>query len=102
MENQDIIIISLTILLVYFLYQSNQANFAFLSSENSVSAKQNQEKITKLEQEVQYYQNLYQKRVEKDLEADQTTKITELTNQLAELETKYQDFRKEADKKEVE
>ena len=92
METQDIVIISLTILVVYFLYQqNNQTNFASLTSEN-------QEKITKLQQEVQHYKNLYQRRVEKDLEADQTTKIAELTNQLTQLETKYRGY----EEKEVE
>ena len=68
-----VIIVSLIILVIYLYYQQNhQAHSTSLTSEN-------QEKITKLQQEVRYYQNLYQKRVEKDLGTDQGKKIKELT-----------------------
>src|SRR5437016_3438711 len=79
METQDIVIISLTILTVYFFYQNNQPSLT--------SPSENPEQITELQQEVQHYQNLYQKRVQKDVEADQTEKVKKLTEnnqQLAE------------------
>ena len=57
MENKDILIIALVILVIYLYYQQN----------NNLENSESKEQITQLQQQVQHYQTLYQKRVEKDL-----------------------------------
>jgi predicted patatin/cPLA2 family phospholipase len=58
MENKDIVIICLIVLVIYLYYQQNNQPNSLGNSE---------EKIKNLQQQVQHYQTLYQKRVEKDL-----------------------------------
>src|SRR3954452_22576612 len=83
MQNQDIIIIALTILAVYYAYQQNQSVRPNTQPDNQ----ENQVQIKKLESEVQHYQTLYQKRVEKDLAGNQEATIRELQANNQRLET---------------
>ena len=59
MQNKDIVIIALVVLAIYLYYQKNQPNI-----------KGNSQEIQNLKQQLQHYQSLYQKRVEKDLDAE--------------------------------
>ncbi|CAI2185133.1 13961_t:CDS:1 [Funneliformis geosporum] len=70
-NTQLLIIIALLVLLLYYYHQNQQANLAVGSA--------NKEEISKLESELQHYQNLYQKRVEKDI--DNEEKITSLVQE---------------------
>ena len=71
MENKDIVIIALIILVIYLAYQQTQ--------QKSLPIQPNSQEIQDLKQQINHYQTLYQKRVEKDLEADQSEKIKKLT-----------------------
>src|SRR3954447_11293333 len=82
MQNQDIIIITLTILAVYYAYQQNQVR-----PNTQLDNQENQTKIKELQQEVQHYQTLYQKRVQKDLVGNQEAKINQLEAELANSQT---------------
>ncbi|CAI2172877.1 12060_t:CDS:2 [Funneliformis geosporum] len=62
--------------LIYLAYQSH-------SQPNLLT---NSVQLTQLEQERNHYQTLYQNRVQKDLEHDQTQKIQQLTHHLQQLE----------------
>lgn len=86
-----LIVIILVALWIYFR-QNNQPNL-LVNSENK-------EQITKLQQEVKHYQSLYQKRVQKDLEADQSQKIKELTTDYQKLQQNFKDYLEIVEKKE--
>src|SRR4051812_25221001 len=86
MQNQDIIIITLTILAVYYAYQQNQVR-----PNTQLDNQENQTQIKELQQEVQHYQTLYQKRVEKDLVGNQEKTIQEFQTKLAKQEEEYQE-----------
>jgi chromosome segregation ATPase len=81
MMEKKLIIICLVIVLIYLAYQQNNL---FLAPASSLG--ENQEQITKLQNQVQHYQTLYQKRVEKDLNAE--TLQTEIQG----WEQKYNDL----------
>src|SRR6266487_3022366 len=83
---KEIIIIALILALLYLTYRQN--NLATSSPDNSA----HQTELKKLQSEVQHYQTLYQKRVAKDLEGDQTEKIKELTVNLAQATEQSQLF----------
>ena len=72
-----ILVVILILIVLYLVYQQNQPNL-----NNSSSQAQD------LQQQVQHYQTLYQKRVEKDLEVDQSRKIEELTERYTKLSEK--------------
>ena len=61
--DKKLIIICLVIVLIYLAYQQNNQSSIIFASANQ----ENQEQLTKLQQELQHHQSLYQKRVEKDL-----------------------------------
>jgi hypothetical protein len=64
MRNQEIIItIAILAVLAYFYWQSRRENLNALSPENDT-------KLKDLQSQVNHYQTLYQKRVEKDLDAE--------------------------------
>ena len=65
MENKEIIIIALVVIAIY-LYVSY---YRHLDSDTKLLT-QAEEKIVELRNQVQHYQSLYQKRVEKDLDAE--------------------------------
>jgi hypothetical protein len=75
MNNKDIAIISLTAVIIYLYYQQN----------NQPNISDNSQKVKELQQQVNHYKTLYQKRVEKDLGSEE---IIKLKNQkVSELET---------------
>ena len=77
MTNTQILIIVLVLLVLWvYFQQNNQPNLLT----------KNQAQITKLQSEVQHYQTLYQKRVAKDLEVDQSAKLQQLTLNNQQLE----------------
>jgi type II secretory pathway pseudopilin PulG len=77
MENKDIVIICLIALIVYLYYQqSKQPNI----SDNS-------QVIQDLKQQINHYQTLYQKRVAKDLEVDQSAQIQQLSEEFQSYKT---------------
>ena len=86
MENKDIVIIALIVVTIYLYYQ--QSNLNIQSTENK-ETENNQ--ISDLQNQVQHYQSLYQKRVEKDLgysqlsQKTQTEDLAILTNQDKEI-----------------
>jgi hypothetical protein len=64
MENKEIIItITILVVLAYLYWQSRQQSLNNLSPENDT-------KLKDLQNQVNHYQSLYQKRVEKDLDAE--------------------------------
>jgi hypothetical protein len=67
---KEIIIVSLIVLVVYLYYQQNN---------QSALIQPNSQELQDLQQQVQHYQTLYQKRVAKDLETDQSAQIQQLT-----------------------
>src|SRR4051794_6437781 len=69
---KEVIIVALIVIVIYLYYQQN-------TQPNLLGNSENQEQITKLQQELSHYQTLYQKRVAKDLEKDQSEKIKQLT-----------------------
>jgi hypothetical protein len=75
MTKEQVIIIALIAVIIYLYYQqNNQPNI----SDNSLE-------VQELKQQVNHYQTLYQKRVEKDLGSEE---IIELKNQkISDLET---------------
>jgi len=68
-------------LVIYLYYQQNQPNYLNVQSNN--------QEVQELRNQVNHYQTLYQKRVVKDLESDQSEKINQLTTDYAELSTKH-------------
>src|ERR1043166_7393000 len=81
---KEVIIVILIILVIYLYYQQNNQPNLLGNSE---------EKIKNLQQEVQHYQTLYQKRVEKDLGGE---KIIELKDQkIKDLEKQLLDLAKQ-------
>jgi hypothetical protein len=77
---KQLLIITLILVAIYLYYQQNNQSNLLVNSEN-------QTQIRNLQQEVQHYQTLYQKRVAKDLEVDQT-QIQQLTLNNQQLATK--------------
>jgi hypothetical protein len=63
---EKMIIITLIILIFYLYYQRNK-HLALIQTNN--------QELRDLQNQVQHYQTLYQKRVAKDLEVNQTAKI---------------------------
>ena len=85
MESKNLVIIALTILVLYLIYQQNQ----------SQPLQPNSQELKNLENQVQHYQTLYQKRVEKDLgysESEKENSGEVLTNQDKEILQKVQEF----------
>jgi type II secretory pathway pseudopilin PulG len=74
---KEIIIAVLVMALIYLYYQQN----------TQPKLDSNSQELQVLQQEVQHYQTLYQKRVQKDLAADQSNKISELTEKFQNLQT---------------
>ena len=77
MQNKDIVIITLVVLTIYLYYRQN----------NQPKLASNTQEIKELQSQVNHYQTLYQKRVEKDLEVDQSEKIKQLTLTNQQLES---------------
>jgi len=73
MENKDIVIIALIVVIIYLYYQQN--NTANISS----NSQENQD----LKQQVNHYQTLYQKRVERGLGFEK--KVSDLETALLNL-----------------
>jgi hypothetical protein len=67
MDNKDIAIIALIVVIIYLYYQQN----------NQPSISDNTQKVKDLQQQVNHYQTLYQKRVEKDLGYSQSSQATQ-------------------------
>jgi hypothetical protein len=64
MKNQEIIItITILAVLAYLYWQNQQQSLNTLSPENNT-------KLKDLQNRIRHYQSLYQKRVEKDLDAE--------------------------------
>lgn len=94
MTNTQILVIVLVLVALWVYHQqNNQPKLASNSQENKVSAKQVQD----LQQQVQHYQTLYQKRVAKDLEKDQTAQIQQLTLNNQELASNLEDHHQRND-----
>src|SRR3954470_20188049 len=75
---KEVIIVALRVLVVYLYYQQN--------TQPNLNTRSDNKEISELKNQVQHYQTLYQKRVQKDLEADQTNKIKELNLNNQQLE----------------
>ena len=73
MENKDIVIIALIVLVIYLAYQQNQSK--------SLNIQPNNAEINELKTQVNHYQTLYQKRVEKDLEPEKIQKEYQILEQ---------------------
>ncbi|MEG7978427.1 MAG: hypothetical protein NY202_00435 [Mollicutes bacterium UO1] len=80
MHSKDIVIIALIILVVcsYYYQQQNQPNIS-----------NNGQEIHDLKQQIQHYQTLYQKRVEKDLSLEQEDEETQTEDE--QLITQHQE-----------
>ena len=79
MENKDSIIIALIVLSIYFFYQQSQ---------KTLPVQPNNQELRELRNQVNHYQTLYQKRVEKDLAGEEKLyqqKINDLEKQLLDL-----------------
>jgi phage shock protein A len=79
MTNPQILLIILVLVACWVYFQQNNSNQPNVSDNSS--------QISELKNQVQHYQTLYQKRVEKDLEADQSKKIRELVANCQNLES---------------
>jgi capsule polysaccharide export protein KpsE/RkpR len=77
MENKDLVIIALIVLVVYLYYQQTQ---------QKVVPEPNSQQISELKQQINHYQTLYQKRVQKDLAGNQEKEIQTLTANNQQLE----------------
>jgi hypothetical protein len=82
MENKDLIIIALVILTIYFIYQQTQ--------QKTLPIQSNSQELQNLKNQVQHYQTLYQKRVERDIGGEKVIqlkdqKITNLESSLLNL-----------------
>ena len=69
MENKDIVIICLIVVIVYLAYQNQESSQSPLIVESPITQQ--------LRSELNHYQTLYQKRVEKDLGFEQKNKETQ-------------------------
>jgi hypothetical protein len=78
MENKDLVIIALIVLVVYLYYQQTQ--------QKVVPIQPSSQQISELKQQINHYQTLYQKRVEKDLAGNQEKEIQTLTANNQQLE----------------
>ena len=94
MQNKDIVIIALVVLTIYLYYQQTQSKSLNIQPDNQV--------IQELKQQINHYQTLYQKRVEKDLEVDQNQKIEELTKSNRQLTENFQNFKTVAENEKTE
>src|SRR4051794_31539802 len=74
---KELLIITLILIVIYFYYQQN--------TQPTLIQPHNQE-VQELKSQLNHYQTLYQKRVAKDLEADQSEKISKLTANYQQLE----------------
>jgi DNA repair exonuclease SbcCD ATPase subunit len=93
MEKKDIVIIVL-VLAIYLYYQQTQPQTLPIQPDNK--------EISELKNQVQHYQTLYQKRVAKDLEADQSAKIKELTQNNQQLTEEFQSYKFTTETKQAE
>jgi hypothetical protein len=78
MENKDLVIITLIVLVVYLYYQQTQ--------QKVVPIQPSSQQISELKQQINHYQTLYQKRVQKDLAGNQEKEIQTLTANNQQLE----------------
>jgi hypothetical protein len=78
MENKDLVIIALIVLVVYLYYQQTQ--------QKVVPIQPSSQQISELKQQINHYQTLYQKRVQKDLAGNQEKEIQTLTANNQQLE----------------
>jgi len=69
MNNKDLIIIALIVVIVYLVYQNQASSQSPLIVESPITQQ--------LRSELNHYQTLYQKRVEKDLGFEQENKETQ-------------------------
>jgi len=74
---KELLIVALIAVILYLYYQSS----------NQLNLNSNSQELQDLKQQVQHHQTLYQKRVERDLEVDQSTKIQQLQQKISDLET---------------
>ena len=75
MQNKDLIIITLIIITIYLYYQQTQQKTLIIQSDNS--------QLSELRTEVNHYQTLYQKRVERGLGFEK--KVSDLETALLNL-----------------
>jgi len=61
--NKELIIIAIILVIAYLYWQNQQKTFPTKPAENN-------NQVQELKKQVNHYQSLYQKRVEKDLEAE--------------------------------
>ena len=90
MEGKNTLIIALIILVIYLYYQQTQQKNLPIQPDN--------QELQELKTQLNHYQTLYQKRVEKDLEVDQSQKIKELTESNRQLTEEFQNYKTIAEK----
>ena len=91
MENKDVWIIILAILVIYLAYQQTQSK--------TLPIQPNNQEFQELKNQANHYQTLYQKRVKKDIEADQSEKIKQLTFSNQQLAEEFNNYKTVAENK---
>src|SRR5947209_6796248 len=89
MQNKDLIIITLVVLNIYLYHQQTQ--------QKVLPVQPNNQELQELRHQVNHYQTLYQKRVERDLEADQTETIKQLALDKQQLVEEFQNYKTAAE-----